>query len=167
MPAKQATNPTPYAKKEDFGQILDQDMSRLYLLAFLLTADRERAVWCFISGLEDLMEGPPVSLEWAHSWARQAIIQQAVRTISPRPSEEHSLLNFNSGGQMLAAGQEALAAVLELKPFERFVYVLSVLERYSDQKCSFLLSCSRRHVMAARIIALQQVRSTVEVEEVS
>jgi hypothetical protein len=31
------------------------------------------------------------------------------------------------------------AAVLRLEPFERFVYVTSVLERYSDLDCSVLL----------------------------
>jgi len=159
VPATPTINPMPYATMEDFCQVVDQDMNRLYLLAFLLTADRERAVRCFISGLEGLMKGPPVFMKWARSWTRRAIIQQAVRTISPRPPEKHSFLDFNSGGK-------ALAAVLELESFERFVYVLSILERYSDQDCSFLLGCSPRHVTAARIRALQHVRSTV-VEEVS
>jgi hypothetical protein len=31
------------------------------------------------------------------------------------------------------------AIVLALEDFERFVYVLSVLERYSDQTCAVLL----------------------------
>lgn len=36
----------------------------------------------------------------------------------------------------------AIASMLELEDFERLVFVMSVLERYSDQDCSVLLGCS-------------------------
>jgi len=39
---------------------------------------------------------------------------------------------------------------------------MSVLERYSDQDCSVLLGCMRRDVVAARIRALQQIGSAME-----
>ena len=98
---------------------------------------------------------------WAHSWARRAIIQNAVRLINPRPMEEHTPSSFNSGGKTMTAEQAEIASVLEavldLGPFERFVYVMSVLERYSDQDCSVLLGCAQRDVIAARIRALQQI----------
>src|SRR5271156_4401159 len=38
-----------------------------------------------------------------------------------------------------------------------FVYVVSVLEHYSDQDCLVLLGCALRDVIAARIRALQQI----------
>ena len=60
------------------------------------------------------------------------------------------------------AKQAGIAAVLELAPFERFVYVMSVLERYSDQDCSVLLGCMRRDVIAARTRALQQIGSAMQ-----
>ena len=47
--------------------------------------------------------------------------------------------------------------MLRLEPFERFVYVMSVLERYSNLDCSVLLGCARRDVIAARIRGLQQI----------
>jgi hypothetical protein len=62
----------------------------------------------------------------------------------------------------LVVEQGDIAAILELRPFERFVYVMSVLERYSDQDCSVLLGCARRDVVAARSRALQQVGGAVE-----
>jgi hypothetical protein len=34
--------------------------------------------------------------------------------------------------------------------FERFVFVMLVLEHYSEHECSLLLSCSRQDVIAAR-----------------
>jgi hypothetical protein len=50
-----------------------------------------------------------------------------------------------------------VCAILELAPLERFVFVMSVLERYSEHDCSILLGCSRRDVAAARDRALQQL----------
>ena len=58
--------------------------------------------------------------------------------------------------------QAEIGAVLELEAFERFVYVITVLERYSDQECSVLLGCTRRDVVAARTRALQQIGSAME-----
>ena len=155
-----------YASSADFRQIFDEDMSGLYLLSFLLTADREKAEQCFVSGLEDAVEGNPVFKEWARSWARRAIIQNAVRLINPRPVEgsgRSSSAPVKSNGETLPAGQQAeIAAVLALEPFERFVYVMTVLEHYSDQECSVLLGCARRDVLAARTRALQQLGSAME-----
>jgi DNA-directed RNA polymerase specialized sigma24 family protein len=167
--AKHIMRPTPYASCADFQRIFDEDMKSLYLLSFLLTADQEKAEQCFVSGLDDAVEGNPVFMQWARSWARRAIIQNAVRGINPRPIEgsNHSNSAFwagngetNSNGKTPVTEQQVeIAAVLGLDPFERFVYVMKVLERYSDQDCSLLLSCSRRDVAAARTRALQQIGS--------
>jgi DNA-directed RNA polymerase specialized sigma24 family protein len=159
--AKHSTSPTLYANTDDFRRIFYEETDSLYRLSFLLTADRETAERCFVSGLEDSVKGSPVFKEWARSWARRAIIQNAVRAIHPRPVEQHAPFNFNGNGKTRASEQLEIAAVLEsvldLEPFERFVYVMSVLERYSDQDCSVLLGCARRDVTAARVRALQQV----------
>jgi hypothetical protein len=155
--AKPSTSPAPYASSDDFRRVFHEETDSLSRLAFLLTADREKAQQCFVSGLEDSVNGSPVFKEWAHTWARRTIIQNAVRVISPRPMEEHAHSGFDSGGTALAVEHAETAAVLQLGPFERFVYVVSVLERYSDQDCSVLLGCTRRDVIAGRIRALQQV----------
>jgi hypothetical protein len=86
-----------------------------------------------------------------------AIIQSAVRANNPRPVEEHTPSRFDSGGTTLAVEQVQTAALLQLEPFERFVYVMSVLERSSDLDCSVLFGCARRDVIAARMSALQQL----------
>ena len=77
--AKHITTSTPYASSTDFRQIFDEDIKGLYLLSFLLTADREKAEQCFVSGMEDAVKGNPVFKEWARSWVRRSIIQNAVR----------------------------------------------------------------------------------------
>jgi hypothetical protein len=51
-------------------------------------------------------------------------------------------------------------AIVALNPFERFVYVMSVLERQSDNDCSALLRCSRRDVIIARELALERLANT-------
>src|ERR1700729_237503 len=86
--AKQITRPMSYASSDDFRQVFDEDMNRLYLLSYLLTADREKAEQCFVSGLDDAIEGNPVFKEWARSWARRVIIANAVSTINPQPMKE-------------------------------------------------------------------------------
>jgi DNA-directed RNA polymerase specialized sigma24 family protein len=154
---KHSTSPAPYASRDDFRRVFHEETDSLYRLAFLLTADSEKAQQCFVSGLEDSVNGSAVFKEWAHSWARRTIIQNAVRTINPRPMEEYAPSSFDGGGTTLAAEQVETAAVLQLEPFERFVCVMSVLERYSDLDCSVLLGCARRDVIAARIRALQQI----------
>jgi DNA-directed RNA polymerase specialized sigma24 family protein len=67
----------------------------------------------------------------------------------------------DSAGKALTAEQAEIAQVLALEPFERFVYVMSVLERYSDHDCSMLLGCARREVMATRIRAVQKIGNTM------
>jgi len=166
---KQVTRATQYASCMDFRRIFDEDMNSLYLLSFLLTADREKAEQCFVSGLEDAVEGNPVFKEWARSWARRVIIQNAVRVISPRAAEAKGHFNsapVNSNGVLPALWQQPeIRAVLGLEPFERFVYVITVLEHYSDHDCSLLLGCARRDVPAARARALQQIGSAVELDD--
>ena len=166
--AMHRTRTTPYASSDDFRRIFDEDMSGLYLLSFLLTADHEKAGQCYVSGLEDAVEGNPVFKEWARSWARRAVILNAMRLINPRPaggngrgrSTSDSAKNNNNASPI--EQQVEFAAVLGLGPFERFVYAMTVLERYSDQECSVLLGCTRRDVLAARARAVQQLGSALE-----
>ena len=56
-----------------------------------------------------------------------------------------------------AEANARIATILELEDFERFVFVLSVLCRYSDQDCSVLLDCSRQDVREMRAVSLQHV----------
>ena len=55
----------------------------------------------------------------------------------------------------LAAQDPRFAAILALPDFERFVYVLSVLEGCTDQQCATLLSVSPQQIEATRLRALR------------
>jgi DNA-directed RNA polymerase specialized sigma24 family protein len=54
------------------------------------------------------------------------------------------------------ASQDArFTAILGLPHFERFVYVLSVLEGFTDQQCATLLGVSSQEIEETRLRALQ------------
>ena len=93
--ATHIASPAPYASSDDFGRIFSEEMDDLYQLSLLLTGDHEKAEQCFVSGLEDSVNGNRVFKEWARSWARRAVIQCAVRAVNPRPMEEGDPLPFN------------------------------------------------------------------------
>jgi DNA-directed RNA polymerase specialized sigma24 family protein len=159
--AKHITRAAVYASSDDFRRIFDENMSSFYLLAFLLTADQGRAEQCFVSGLEDAVGSNPVFREWAHSWARRMIIQNAVGLIKPRPADGSGRLKSGSLDSdyktIPAERQVEISALLGLEPFDRVVYVMTVLEHHSDHECSLLLGCARRDVPQARTRALEEV----------
>jgi len=72
-----------YASREDFHKIFSEDTNSLYQLSLLLTRDSAKAEQCFVSGLEDCVAGNSVFREWARSWAKRAIIQNAIRELKP------------------------------------------------------------------------------------
>ena len=166
---KHITRAGEYATTDDFRRIFDENMNSLYVLAFLLTADHVRAERCFVSGLEDAIEGNPVFKEWARSWARRAIIQNAVKLIKPRPDDGNGRLRSASVDRdyktLPAERRVEVSAVLGLEPFERIVYVMTVLEHYSDHECSLLLGCARRDILPARARALEEITCQAELND--
>jgi DNA-directed RNA polymerase specialized sigma24 family protein len=153
-----ANQPTPYATGADFCRIFEENMSSLYLLAFLLTGERSTAEKCFVRGLDDSGKGNPVFRQWAHSWARRTIVQSAIQMIRPRPAGNIAQNSASkTSAENAAAARAEIARIAKLPVFERFAFVMSVLESYSDQECSLLLGCTRADVVAARTQALQQM----------
>jgi DNA-directed RNA polymerase specialized sigma24 family protein len=150
-----------YATAANFEQIFIEDMSVLYLLSFLLTGDRDKAEECFVAGVEESTKSNRVFKEWARSWARRTIIQSAIRLIAPRESSagarREPAFSRDVDDQVPLLLRAEVYAILELPPFERFVFVLSSLERYSDQDCSILLGCARRDISPARARALRDL----------
>jgi DNA-directed RNA polymerase specialized sigma24 family protein len=141
---------TDYAMPADFCRTFADDVDHLFTLALLLTADRSRAEQCVVAGLEDCLHANAVFREWAHSWARRTVVKNAIRIVSPSPSRNETKTAAGIPEQDTQAD-----AITSLQPFDRFVYVLSVLEKYSDRECSMLLDCTVEKVMAARTRALQ------------
>jgi DNA-directed RNA polymerase specialized sigma24 family protein len=151
-----------YASREYFRRIFDEDSIGLYQLSFLLTGNPEEAQRCFVSGFEDCATGNSVFREWAHSWAKRTIIQNAIEDLKPRPKPSHSPLSatlFPNIDQLSRGpgGHFEIDAVLGLEDFERFVFIISILQHYSEQDCALLLGCSVQEVRQARARALQRI----------
>ncbi len=53
------------------------------------------------------------------------------------------------------------ARILALNSFERFVFIMSIPEKYSAQECSLLLGCFRRDVINAQATAVRRLASVV------
>lgn len=149
---------TVYAVASDFCRIFSDDMSGLYQLSLCLTADPAKAEQCFVSGLEDSRQSNRVFKEWARSWARRTIIQNAIRLMRPARKHAEPADTHATAGEVKTTGNNVpLLALLGLPTFERFVFVMSVLERFSDQDCKTLLGCSRQDIVRARIQAMKQM----------
>lgn len=163
LSAKQLTKreTTEYATRANFCRIFASDMNGLYLLSFLLTGDHAMAEQCFVRGLEDSTKGNAVFREWARSWARRMIIQNAILKVRPQPTDGN-----NEAAPALTEPPE-IAALLALPAFERFVFVISVLEGYSAKNCSLLLGVTRADVIAARTRALRNIAASAELRQKS
>jgi len=150
---------TLYASLEDFCRVFGANLDGLHQLSFLLTGDPKKAEQCFVAGLEDCVTSNNVFREWAHSWAKRAIVQNAIRILQPSPGSAASSLPPAVGGRRVTAerGPLEIDRVLALADFERFVFVMSVLERYSEHDCTLLLNCTVWEVREARIRVLERM----------
>jgi len=162
-----------YATSGDFCRIYVEQMNSLYLLSLLLTADPQNAEQCFLSGFDDSVSNNAVFKERAYSWARRSVILHAIQLLGPRPTDENesnearlSRLNGHGHEQVPAVLQAHpnLVGIVRLNSFERFVFIMSVLEMYSHQECSLLLGCFRRDVITARSAAIRRLASTITTE---
>jgi hypothetical protein len=151
---------TAFASAADYCKIFADEMPSLYLLAFLLTADKDRAEECFVGGLEecvDRVDRIGVFMERARSWARLGVVKQAIRMITPTPEEGTDGFFVSVKRPATSTANNPFAVIASLDAFERFVFVMSVLEGHSDEDCQDLLRCSRQKVLMAREVALRLV----------
>ncbi len=148
-----------YVGSEEFLKAFTEDLTGLYQLSFLLAGDHEKAERCLLAGIEDWVNSNHIFKESVHSWAKRTIIQNAIRELKPRPSRfglslyRPALTHTHDLSSDVIQHFES-DAVLALEDFERFVFVISVLEHYSVHECALLLGCSQQTVRAGRTRAL-------------
>jgi DNA-directed RNA polymerase specialized sigma24 family protein len=143
-----------YATTVDFCDIFINDTKHLYVLAFLLTANHEESEQCFGSTVEEAFKGQAVFKEWVRSWLRRTLIENAIEIVSPASARNGGERDFWSAWQPGTQRECEIDTVTKLAPFERFVFIMSILESYSDWDCSVLLRCSMSKVAQARMRAL-------------
>jgi DNA-directed RNA polymerase specialized sigma24 family protein len=150
---------TRYATCQHFLKIFVEDMQGLYQLSVLLTGDHQKGEKCFVAGMEACAKENRVFREWARTWAKRVIVQIAIRELQLRPSHSDSFEQFPTAFSHKKDPIERfdLDAVLGLADFERFVFVLCVLERYREYECALLLGCSASEVREARTQAIQEL----------
>jgi hypothetical protein len=144
---------TRYASVTDFCATFNEEMHSLYLLAFLLTADHDKAEQCLVSAMGECVEWIGVFTDWAHSWSRRAVVKRAIQVIMPVPELADKVSIITVKASTTSGEDNPLIGILLLDPFERFVFVMSTLEGQSDAECAVLLRCSRRDVIMARVLA--------------
>jgi hypothetical protein len=149
-----------------FCQVFNDELARLFSLALLLTADPVKAERCFISSLNDCACFPPLEKERVLFWSKRFIMHNAIRPIGG--AFEDKKMSTIKGNVESTKPPALLSALAQLPRFERFVFVMSILEGLEDDEiCSFLkfegledeeicsfLKCGSGDIAAARERAL-------------
>ncbi|HKD82974.1 MAG TPA: hypothetical protein VKH81_25015 [Candidatus Angelobacter sp.] len=144
-----------YASSEDFCAIFRDDVDSLYSLALVLTGSEEVANKAFLAALDDCRYGRAVFQEWARSWSRRSVIKTAIRLLDP----VRSGANGESNAELETVARQlhpSLRWVVRLARFERFVFVISVLEGHTARECAALLGTGPGAVEEARASAFHQ-----------
>ena len=157
---------TQDARSEGTYNFAEEDLNGLYQLSFLLTRDHEKAERCFVASIEHLVSGNRAFNQWAHSWAKRIVIENAIRDLKPRPLLDHSQSAetvFPYAGRLSTppGGHFALETILALEHFDRFVFVMSALEHYSEHECAHLLQCSMSAIREARTRGLEKLTDSL------
>jgi DNA-directed RNA polymerase specialized sigma24 family protein len=163
------TEEDTYAKAEDFQKLFAREMTDLFRLSLLLTADAEKAERCLILAMRDCMANGSVAKGWVFVWARRTVVRNAIRLVlesentipSDICSEARPDFHLRPGEYRIEELKDSLA-ILELPDLDRLVFVTCVLERYSILDCALLLRRSPKEVDSARARAINQIVSAEE-----
>jgi hypothetical protein len=158
-----------YATTDDFQRIFVGEMTDLFRLSLLLTADAAKAESCLILAMRECFASSTVSKGWAFVWVRRTVIRNAIRLVlgteTVIPIDVYGEVGPGFHLQPSDYRIEALedpVAILALPDFDRLVFVICVLERYSVLDCALLLKRSPKDVNDARVRAINQVVSAEE-----
>jgi len=146
-----------YATQADFCDLFRSDTKLLYVLAFLLTANHTESEQCFVATVEQAFRGQAVFKEWVRSWVGRTLIENAIEIVSPVSAQNGQKRDLWGAGQSETRRECGIDTVTKLDAFERFVFVMSILERLSNWDCALLLECSMNKVAKARMKALRRL----------
>lgn len=144
-----------YACGTDYAEIFLEQMNCLYLLSFLVTADRQVAERCFSKALDEYVENACGFMDWARQDGRRAVLRQAIRIVRPVPKQAYSWSLHGIAARLVSAAHQPFATVTSLSAFERFVFVMSVIECLSEEECAALLNCGVQEVAIGRELACE------------
>jgi hypothetical protein len=105
-----------YAKHSDFCDVFKNDTKPLYLLAFVLTANYKQSEQCFVSTVEEAFKEQGVFKEWARSWVRRRLIENAIEIVSPASARNVQKRDLWGAGQQEIQREFEIDAVTQLAP---------------------------------------------------
>jgi len=150
------------ATTDDFQCLFAREMTDLFRLSLQLTADAEKAESCLILAMRECFTNSAVSKRWALIWARRLVVRNAIRLVPVTEPVMSSDTCSEPGPDLqpceyLIEALRGSPAILALPDFDRLVFVICVLERYSIMDCALLLKRSPKEVDNARVRAINQV----------
>ena len=153
-----------YATVDDFRELFASDMVDLFRLAFLLTADAEKAEHCLLLTMQECMTTGSVFKWWLPVWTTNALMRNGIRIVTgspicpPRKISQDGTLSSTSRLKKGATHRPGESAViLQLSDFDRLVYVISFVEHYPTRDCATLLGRPPQEVVDARNRAVDRV----------
>lgn len=152
-----------YASADDVQKLFAAAMNDLFCLAFLLTANVDRAEDCIIRSIRECIKNTRALRENLLAWIRNSVIRNGIAIVkefgvdSPGGLQIDSIPLIPESSQAWVGTTDFSAGILELSSFDRLVYVLCIIEHYSSRHCALLLSTSREQVHEARTRALAHI----------
>jgi hypothetical protein len=142
-----------YARREDFVNAFECERAGLRGLALLLTGKAGMVDRCLIHAFRDCIANDSVYKDWTLKWARRMVIRNAI-SIIVNPTNEPSGNESNDRNVGFLSLSPENSADLSLEPasnidlpdFERFVFAICFVERYSICDCALLLGRSSREI---------------------
>lgn len=166
--------PTDYATAEEFASLFESEREPLFRLAWLLTASSEKAEQSLSLALSDCRLNGSVSTDSIFSWARRAIVRNAIQLIL---CPELALPAQNPNGDGHYGNSQAISSaaihriddlsILKMPDFVRLVFVITVLEHMSIQDCALLMGRSPKEVRNAQKRAIRNTHFAENILDVS
>ena len=171
---KSANERYEYAGRKDFVSLFERERVSLQRLALLLTLNPQSARRCLIGAFRDCIASSSVSKEWVPSWTRRMVIRNAISLVMSPGGQSFVNTNDDADNGLIAFSPDdslgaiaGSASILDLPEFDRFVFVICVLERYSMHDCALLLGRSPRDISEARQRVGNQVGQIDEFSDIS
>jgi hypothetical protein len=152
-------NRAEFATHAGFCRVFEQELKPLYLLSFLLTASHADAERCLTITMDEVLgQQESVFKESALVWIKYRLIKVAIQLKLVADRGRINRIDPWSMTEPEDMTSVQIHAVTQLESFRRFVFVMSVLEKYSIKQCSLLLDCSQEAVLRERVNALKQLQ---------
>ena len=88
---------------------------------------------------------------------KRRLIKNAIEIVSPASARNGQKRDLWGVGQHEVQRGCEIDTVTKLDAFERFVFVMSIVERLSKRDCALLLECRMKEVARARMKALRRL----------